>query len=239
MMKTIAILALSAIAATAAAQPTLTGFPFTNETLRYTVSAPGGVRLGQVQLTAQKGESGWGYTMSVDGGLAGFNVKDNYTAHSNPDFCSADLTREFQHGAKKGGEKEEIDRSHASATRTTTSTKGGGKSEFSVPDCTKDALTFLFYARREMGQGRVAPSQQILFGGFYDVSLQYTGPDTLQVSEKPVITDKIVVGFKGPASDLQFEVWFARDAARTPLRFQIPLVKDNPSLGNIALELVR
>ncbi len=239
MMKLFAIPVLTVLAATAAEQPALTGFPFTNETLRYSVSAPGGVRLGQVQLGSQKSASGWGFTMSVDGGLAGFDVKDNYFAHSNTDFCSVDLTREFRHGAKTGGEKEEIDRSHASATRTTTATKGGGKSQFSVPDCTKDALTFLYYARRELGQGRVAPAQQILFGGFYDVSLQYTGPDTLQLGEKPVITDKVVVGFKGPASELQFEVWFARDAARTPLRFQIPLVKDNPSLGNIALELVR
>ncbi|MES1256802.1 MAG: DUF3108 domain-containing protein, partial [Acidobacteriota bacterium] len=106
--------------------------------------------------------------------------------------------------------------------------------EFSVPDCTKDALTLLFYARRELGQGRVPPAQQILFGGLYDTTLQYAGEETIPFAGKPVVTDKVVCDLKGPSSSLQFEIYFARDAARTPLLFKVPL-----AMGKFSMELVR
>jgi hypothetical protein len=216
----------------AAAAPALTGFPFTDETLTYSVTWPSGLALGEAHLHAGKAATGWNFGLAIDAGVPGFDVKDNYTSRANADFCSIEFAKQFVHGPRKGGEKETIDRSHATVTRTTTN--GGGKSEFSVPDCTKDALTLLYYARREMGQGRVPPAQQILFGGLYDSSLQYTGEETVQIAGRPVVTDKVVCDLKGPSSTLRFEIYFARDPARTPLRFQVPL-----AMGKFSMELVR
>lgn len=215
-----------------AAAPALTGFPFTDESLAYKIAWPGGVGLGEGHLRSQKAAYGWNFELALDASIPGFEVKDNYTSQANTDFCSQEFTKKFVHGPRKNGEKETVDRSHATATRVTTN--GGGKSEFSVPDCTKDALTFLFYARRELGQGRVPPAQQILFGGLYEAAMQYTGAETIQIAEKPVITDKIIFSLKGPSSDLQFEIYFARDAARTPLLFKVPF-----SMGTFSMELVR
>jgi hypothetical protein len=83
-----------------------------------------------------------------------------------------------------------------------------------------------------MGQGRVPPAQQILFGGLYDIRLVYTGPQTIPVNQKPVVTDKVMGTVKGPTSNVDFEMYFARDPARTPLLVKIPF-----AVGSFSLEL--
>lgn len=210
----------------------LNGFPFTDESLNYSINWPSGLSLGEAHLRAKHAAAGWNFEFTIDAGIPGFSVKDAYTSNANPDLCSMDFTRQFLHGTHKGGEKETIDRSHATVERVTTA--GGGKSEFAVSDCMKDALAFLFYSRRELGQGRVPPAQQILFGGLYEMRVQYVGAPVIKVSEKQEQSDKVVCSVKGPSSSVQFEVYFARDAARTPLMIKVPL-----QMGSFSMELVR
>jgi hypothetical protein len=211
----------------------LTGFPFTDESLAYKISGPKGVGLGETRLQAKHSESGWAFELKADAGLPGFAIKDVYSSHTNADFCSTDFARQFEHGSHKGREEEAIDRSQGSVTRTTIG-GGGGKSEFPISDCMKDALTMIYYTRRELGQGRVPPSQQILMGGLYDVRLVYTGAQTIQSGGNSVVTDKVVCSIKGPASTFEFEMYFARDPARTPLLIRLPL-----PVGSISMELNR
>jgi hypothetical protein len=225
------LIAVSARSAPTVAATGLTGFPFTDETLQYTINWPTGVQLGDARLTS-KHEHGWHFSMSLAGGVPGFEIKDSYSSTANADFCSDSFNREFQHGKKKGGEKETVDRSHLTASRQTLN--GGGKSEFSVPDCTKDALSLLYYARRELGQGRVPSAQAMLFGGIYQTAMTYAGAQTIQFGGKPTVTDKVVCDVKGASSSVRFEIYFARDAARTPLRVTVPFV-----LGKFSMELVR
>ena len=99
-----------------------------------------------------------------------------------------------------------------------------------VPACARDALTFLYFTRREMGQGHVPPSDKIVYGGPYDIRLQYPGPETL----KGAITDRLVSSVRGPSSSVGFDLLFARDAARTPVLIRVPL-----TLGTFSLELTR
>ena len=47
------------------------------------------------------------------------------------------------------------------------------------------------------------------------------------------MTDHVTVSLKGPKSDTAVEVFFARDAARTPLAIRIPV-----QMGKLSLELV-
>ena len=75
---------------------------------------------------------------------------------------------------------------------------GGGKSEFDIPACAHDALTYQFLARREMGQGRVPPAEKVFFGSGYDVRLQYTGAMDIKVGGKTETTDHVNVFIKGP-----------------------------------------
>ena len=234
-MKSSAVLGLlliTFIPRVAAPAPALTGFPFTDETLNYNINWPSGLNLGQGRLQSKHTDAGWSFEMTLDAGVPGYAVKDSYTAHANADFCSSDFSRQFLHGARKGGEAETIDRSHETVSRVTLN--GGGTSEFAIPDCIKDALTLLFYTRREMGQGRVPPAQQILFGNLYQTRLDYAGAQVVPVNGKGVETDKIVSTMKGPSSELKFEMYFARDAARTPLLFKAKLAS-----GPFSMELVR
>ena len=85
------------------------------------------------------------------------------------------------------------------------------------------------------GQGRVPEAQKISFSGAkYNASLQYAGAETIVVGNKSTLTDKMVCQIKGPASDVQFDAYFDRDAARTPVSIRVPL-----PLGKFSLELVR
>jgi hypothetical protein len=109
-------------------------------------------------------------------------------------------------------------------------TIAGGSSNFSVPACARDALAFLYFTRREMGQGRVPPADKIVLGGPYDIRLEYPGPETL----KGAVTDKLLSSVRGPSANVSFDVLFARDPARTPVLIRLPL-----PLGTFSLELTR
>jgi len=215
----------------------LTGFPFQNETLHYRVKLPGGGSLGEATLTALKtGDGVWDFQMSTALSIPVVPISDTYKSTAGGgDVCSSTLEREISHGIKTVIEKTEFDQTNNRATRQTVVPAGGGKSEFSIPTCGRDALAFLYFARREMGQGRVAPAGKVLFGSGYEVKMVYTGAMDVTVAGKAaVVTDHVNVSVTGPASDFTFEIFFARDAARTPLEVRIPV-----SAGTVTLELVR
>ena len=214
----------------------LTGFPFQNETLRYRVNWPGGGSLGDVTLTAHKTDvGGWDFDMSATVGIPVVPIADQYkSSASGADLCSSILRREISHGSKKVSEKTEFDQKQNRAQRQTLVPSGGGKSEFTIPTCGRDALAYEYFARREMGQGRVPPAGKVFFGSGYDVKMVYTGAMDIPVAGKPVTTDHVNVSVKGTASDFTLEIFYARDPARTPLLVKIPV-----SVGTVSLELVR
>ncbi|MGD0772423.1 MAG: DUF3108 domain-containing protein [Candidatus Solibacter sp.] len=214
----------------------LTGFPFRNETLRYRVIWPGGGSLGDVTMTAHQADGGgWDFDMSTAVGIPVVPISDEYkSSASQADLCSSTLRREISHGSKKVIEETGFDQRANEAQRRTLVPAGGGKSEFAIPTCGRDALSFQYFARREMGQGRVPPAGRVFFGSGYDVKMVYTGAQDVTVAGKPVVTDHVNVSVKGPASDFTFEIFYARDAARTPLSVKIPV-----SAGTVSLELVR
>jgi hypothetical protein len=226
------VVCFAACAQTGFAQTGLTGFPFTNENLSYTVNWPSGLSLGEGHMTATRDIDGWRFELSLDASIPGFVVKDDYVSGSSLDFCSSLISKDSIHGTRKTSETVTIDKLPAvTATRHLTS---GATSKVLVPDCIRDALTFVFYTRRELGQGRVPPPQQIVFGAIYNASLQYAGAETISLNDKHILADKVTCHIKGPASDIQFDVYFDRDPARTPLAIRVPL-----PIGKFSLELVR
>jgi hypothetical protein len=66
------------------------------------------------------------------------------------------------------------------------------------------------------------------------VQLEYKGAEVVKVHGLNAEADRLLVTVKGPASQATFEMFFARDAARTPLVVRVPL-----SLGTLSLELAR
>ena len=53
-------------------------------------------------------------------------------------------------------------------------------------------LTFLFFVRSELGQGRVPPPQTVLFGPGYPIQLEYTGRQSVAVSGVATDSDKVI-----------------------------------------------
>jgi hypothetical protein len=213
------------------AQP---GFPFTDESLHYTINWPSGLSLGEATFTAHRAEAGWTFDLSLNAAIPGFPVADSFSASATNDLCSIELQREISHAGRKTHEKTTFDQQKGSAHRATVVPAGGGESDFSISSCARDALTYSYYARRELGQGRVPEAQTVYFGSGYSVKMTYTGPQTITVGNKLEVTDRLLASVNGPKSDFSFEVFYARDAARTPVELRVPL-----PVGTLSIELVR
>jgi hypothetical protein len=210
----------------AAAQP---GFPAADETLNYSVNWPSGLSLGEASISAHRAGDRWEFELNLDAAVPGFSVSDRYRSIVSADLCSLEFDRNTTHGRRITREKTTVDYGKGMARRATVE---GGKTEIPVSGCARDALEFVFYLRRELAQGRVPPAQTVLFGSPYQVKLEYGGVQTVSVNEKRQEADRVAVTVKGPASGLNFEMFFGRDAARTPLVVRVPF-----ALGVFSMEL--
>jgi hypothetical protein len=211
--------------------------PLCAETLHYSINWPSGLSLGEAEISsvaptsASGQETPWSFKASIDASLPGYALRDHYSSSATPAFCSLNLTKEFEHGSRKGQEKETF---HADSNTVTRETRpGGGKSDISVSACARDALTFLAFLRHELAQGRLAPQQAVVFGALYQVRAEFTGTQEIKVSDHKMDADRMQVTFKGPASDFTFEMFFSKDAARTPVFARLPL-----PLGAFTVELI-
>ena len=64
--------------------------------------------------------------------------------------------------------------------------------------------------------------------------MQFAGAQPIVVNGERADADRFTVTVKGPASETGFEIYLARDAARTPLVVKAPL-----ALGSFSMELMR
>jgi hypothetical protein len=209
---------------------------FENEQLRYSINWPSGLSLGEAQLESSRDKGAADVAprqhleFDLDASVPGFSVTDRYHSEASSDFCSVEFQRTATHGQRKSDEKTTFDQ-NGTATRETT---GGGKSEMKTSSCGRDALAFLYFVRRELSQGRVPAPQTVYFGAAYQVRLAFAGTQTIKLGDKQVETDRVTASIKGVASEVGFEVFFLKDAARTPAVVRVPL-----ALGTFSMELVR
>jgi hypothetical protein len=205
------------------------------ESLHYSINWPSGLSLGEATLTssrtAEKTGAHWDFALDIDASVPGFVIRDHYESTASKDLCGTHFEKKFTHGKKKAEEQITFDQDKHTATRETV---GGATGEVSIGSCARDALTFIQFARTELAQGRLTPQQPVLLGASYDVRLEFTGTMTIKLGDQKAETDRVVATIKGPSSDLTIEIFFARDAARTPLMAKLPL-----ALGTFSVELQR
>jgi hypothetical protein len=210
---------------------------FSNEHLRFSINWPTGLSLGEGNLSASRAKPDQDsparleLAFNLDAGIPGFSVSDQYHSEASTDFCSVEFEKKFSHGKKTVDERTKFDNEAQTATRET---EGGGKSDMKMSSCGKDALTYLYFVRRELSQGRLPPTQTVFFGAPYQVHLEFGGTMNIKLGETSVEADKILASLKGPSSDINFEVYFLKDQARTPALVRVPL-----TLGTFSMELVR
>jgi hypothetical protein len=208
--------------------------PLGAETLHYSLKWPSGLNLGQASLVSVTPGNGKPRRLEATftANIPGFILKDRYSASATEALCSLTLTKELEHGSKKIKETEMFDQAAGTVKRETV-VAGGGSTTLSVQGCAKDALTFLEFVRHELAQGKIAPAQQVLFGSPYQVRLESLGTQSIRLGEVRLDADHMRVSLKGPASDYTFEVFFAKDASRTPVFARLPL-----PLGAFTVELI-
>ncbi len=207
--------------------------PFQDETLTYSITWPSGLSLGEAQTRSTFANGRWSFALSLDAAVPGFIVSDYFTSSAANDFCSLEFVKQFTHGKRNTAEKTVFHPREGVATRTTL-VKGGGESELQVGTCPRDALAFLYFLRRELSAGRVPGPQTVYFGAPYALRIEYAGNQKIRVGDRPMDADRFRTSFKGPKSSSSFEMFFAHDAARTPVLVRVPF-----TLGTFSMELVR
>lgn len=210
-----------------------------NETLRYSVNWPSGLSLGEATLSASSSErvingqaqpQSVDFRLDLDAGVPGFTVSDRFRSAASAKFCSSEFQKTTSHGSKKVDDKETFD----PATGTVTRGSGDGQSEIVSNACGKDALTFLYFLRQELSQGRIPAKQTVFFGAPYEIKLQSEGTESVKIANKPVETDHLKASVDGPSSSISFDLFFLQDKARTLALVRVPL-----ALGTFSMELVK
>jgi hypothetical protein len=212
------------------------------QTLHYVINWPSGLSLGEGSISSTTlaeihgvapPSVAWTFDLDLDAGVPGFTLRDHYHSTArDAEICSVELTKKTQHGARKSDETVTFDQTKHTVTREWR--PAGGKGDYSVPACARDALAFLQFARKELAQGRLVPQQQVVLGAAYNIRLEVLGTATVKMLGKPVQADRIRANIKGPASNLAIEIFFAKDEVRTPVLAKIPL-----PLGTFTVELTR
>ena len=200
------------------------------ETLRYQISWPSGISLGEAQLKTIPAGEDWKLELTMDASIPGFQILDRFNSTLNSKLCTVESSRDSVHGKRKSKETTAFDLAAANAKRKT---EGGGATEFSTNACPHDALGFLFYARQELIHGRYPGPQTIYYGGPYDVQFELMGASVVPIGGVATNAEQFRISFKGPASKAAFEVFFSKNESRTPVLFRVPF-----SLGTFSMELV-
>jgi len=210
------------------------------ETLHYSVSWPSGLSLGEATLRSDRtaggtgSAPGWDFELNLDASVPGFAIRDQYSSTANPDFCSWQLDKKTARGARSGEERVIFDPDKTTATRETIRDgQIAGTSKLSVPLCARDGLTLLQFVRRELAQGRLPSAQPAILGAAYQVRLEYLGTSAVLLGNQQIDADRFRTSIKGPASDFTVEMFFRRDAVRTPVMMKIP-----SSLATFSVELI-
>jgi hypothetical protein len=206
----------------------------TADQLRYSVNWPSGLSLGEASLSQSRAATAEGkepaqLEFQLDASIPGFAISDLLHSRTDKAWCSVEFQKKLSHGSKKTDETLTFHADHVERK-----TRSGGASKIPIAGCGRDALTFLAFVRSELRAGRIPPGQKVFFGAAYDIRAEFGGTQMLRIGDSNEAADRILFSLKGPASQHSFEVFFARDAVRTPLLFRAPL-----PLGTFSLELLR
>jgi hypothetical protein len=201
-----------------------------NESLHYSINWPTGVSLGEAVLSAASSSGRMHFTFDLDAEAPAFKVSDRYRADASGTFCSSEFEKSISHGSKRASEKETFDTQNATVTRGS----GDGKSVLNGSTCSKDALTYLYFVRHELSQGRLPQSETVYFGAPYEVRLSAAGTESIKAGNVAVEADRVSAEIVGPSSSISVELVFLKDAARTLAVVRVPL-----TLGKFSMELAR
>ena len=204
------------------------------EALQYKVVWPSGVNLGTARMEStgtisEKPGAGMTASMLLDASFPGVPVTGEFLSRMDGKGCTLEFEKKLTLALRKVSEKTTV--AGGKATRKTG--EGGGESVINVDACAHDALAYLQSFRRELKAGRVPKEQTMLFGARYAVKAALSGTEKVTVGSGVRESDRYTFQVKGPASESEFEILFARDEVRTPVQVRVTM-----AIGKFRLELV-
>jgi hypothetical protein len=203
---------------------------WTQESLRYSVNWASGLNLGEAELKSTPDGANWILHFQIEASVPGYAVLDTVKSRATGAFCAIEFEQRFAHGKRTKRETTTIEPGKAIRK-----SHGGGQSEIPLHSpCVRDALSYVFFARKELAAGRVPPGGGILLGAQYRIETEYKGTEQVRLGDGPAQADHLATVVRGPASELRLSIYFARDAARTPLLIKAPF-----ALGTFSMELIR
>ena len=216
----------AALLLAAAAADNAAHAPPRDERLRYAISWPSGLPVGQAEFRAREVDPGWRFEMTLRASLPNFEIDDAFVSRADPRMCSQRFEKHVRHGKRRAHESL---RFGDGAVERANLDAGGREPPGVTPagPCARDALAFLYFLREDLAAGRITPPGEIFFGAGYRVELEFARTRRLRVGEEARLADEIRAVVRGAASEHAFSIFFARDEARTPLLFRVDL-EDGP-----------
>lgn len=197
-----------------------------SETLYFTINWPSGLSLGEGSLSSTFDGTRYAFAFKAEAAVPGFALVESVDATATPNHCSVEYTKTSERGKRITQEQTVFDASKALATRRTLrigGTQSDGKSEMKIGSCPRDAVTFLYFLRRELAAGRLPASQPVYYGGPYPTRVQFTGTQSVRAGDEMLEADRLTAVIKSASAEYTVHLLFARDATRTPLLLEIPI----------------
>ena len=190
------------------------------EYLAYDVTRTSGLSLGETTFRAEATAEGWAFEMTLQVSLPTLEIQEEYRAKADVSLCSMEFSKNASRSEQKTQERVEFD---PQAREAVGNTVQGRESKLPLSSCARDGLTFLYFLREQLAAGRIPPPDSIYFGTQYQIGVKYLETGDIEVDGELRPSDRIQVDLSGPKSQLDFEIFFGKDEARTPLLIRIPL----------------
>lgn len=190
------------------------------EKLTYRLLWPSGVSLGEAFLEASPAGAETHFQMTVEINLPQYPLRHTSSSvAAGEGLCSLRFRQETAGGGKKWAEESiEFDQAAHQAHWT----RNGQTTTASIAECAQDPLTFIYFFRSRLAEGKPLDLQTLYRGGNFNVNVKKAGIETVAVRGQPRQTEKFVVTYPGPDQEMTFELWIATDAERLPVRLRVP-----------------
>ncbi len=189
------------------------------ERLVYRLLWPSGLPLGEAvfEVTPQGNELH--FRASVEASLPQNRFNSTFSAvAAREKLCSLQFHQKLEEGSQSSEEALEFDQAAHRVRRI----RGRDATTAPIPECARDPLTFLYYARSRLAAGEPVEPGSLHYGRESPAQLAPGRAGTVEVGGAPRPGEKFTLRFAARNRDRTLEIWFAPDATRIPLRFTIP-----------------
>jgi len=189
------------------------------ERLIYRLFWPSGLPLGEAVFDASPRGSELHLRVALEASLPQYRFNATFSSVATRDgLCSLQFHQKVEEGSQISEESMEFDQ----AARRVRLIRGPHTAADPAPECARDPLTFLYYARSRMAAGLPVEAESMSYGKNFAVRLATGGNATIELGGTSRRGDKLAIHFPARGQERTVEIWVASDAARTPLRFIVP-----------------